>query len=53
MDTRQRDADAGHFSLGIDQVDADLAAVFADENRRQQDQIELIASENLVSRAVL
>ena len=53
MDTRQRDADAGHFSLGIDQVDADLATVFADENRRQQDQIELIASENLVSRAVL
>src|SRR6201997_1511138 len=35
------------------QTDPELAGIIADENRRQEDHIELIASENYVSRAVL
>ncbi len=42
-----------HFLAGIDQTDPALAQVFENESLRQQSQIELIASENLVSRAVL
>ena len=42
-----------HFSAGIGEADPPLAEVFANERRRQQNQIELIASENLVSQAVL
>ncbi len=41
------------FGATLDQVDPDLAAAIRDELRRQQDQVELIASENIVSRAVL
>ncbi|MAK81027.1 serine hydroxymethyltransferase [Phenylobacterium sp.] len=41
------------FSQGVDQTDPDIARVLSKELRRQQDQIELIASENIVSRAVL
>ena len=41
------------FSQGVDQTDPDIAHVLSKELRRQQDQIELIASENIVSRAVL
>ncbi|MBU2135955.1 MAG: serine hydroxymethyltransferase, partial [Alphaproteobacteria bacterium] len=41
------------FSQGVDQTDPDIAHVLSQELRRQQDQIELIASENIVSRAVL
>ncbi len=44
---------AFHFVAGINETDAALAEVFENEDRRQQNQIELIASENLVSRAVL
>jgi glycine hydroxymethyltransferase len=41
------------FSTGVADSDPALAAVLSGELKRQQDQIELIASENIVSRAVL
>jgi glycine hydroxymethyltransferase len=44
---------AGFFSSTLGDSDPDLAKALADEMHRQQTQIELIASENIVSRAVL
>ncbi|RAK61863.1 serine hydroxymethyltransferase [Phenylobacterium hankyongense] len=41
------------FNQGVAESDPDLAQFLAGELKRQQDQIELIASENIVSRAVL
>ena len=41
------------FGAGVSEADPAVAAVLDRELRRQQDQIELIASENIVSRAVL
>jgi glycine hydroxymethyltransferase len=41
------------FEASLTGSDPELAAIIAGELRRQADQIELIASENLVSRAVL
>ena len=41
------------FTAGLAEIDPDIFASVGDELRRQQDQIELIASENIVSRAVL
>lgn len=41
------------FRQGVGASDPDLAAVLHKELKRQQDQIELIASENIVSKAVL
>jgi glycine hydroxymethyltransferase len=41
------------FEATLQVVDPDLDAAIAHELKRQQDQIELIASENIVSRAVL
>ncbi|MDJ0942858.1 MAG: serine hydroxymethyltransferase [Kiloniellales bacterium] len=41
------------FSAGLAEADPELDAAIRDELRRQQDQIELIASENIVSLAVL
>jgi len=41
------------FSAGVADTDRDIAEVLNRELARQQDQIELIASENIVSRAVL
>ncbi len=41
------------YTAGLAEADGDLAAALRGELRRQQDQIELIASENIVSRAVL
>ncbi len=41
------------FSAHLTESDPDLAAAIAGELGRQRDQIELIASENIVSRAVL
>ena len=41
------------FTAGLAEADPELAASLQGELRRQQDQIELIASENIVSRAVL
>jgi glycine hydroxymethyltransferase len=43
---------AGYFTAGLE-ADPELAAAIGGELRRQQEQIELIASENLVSRCVL
>lgn len=42
-----------HFSTPITVTDPIVAKALVDEKQRQQDQIELIASENIVSRAVL
>ena len=44
---------AGFFSASVAEADAELNAALIGELGRQQDQIELIASENIVSRAVL
>ncbi|HEY3695653.1 serine hydroxymethyltransferase [Phenylobacterium sp.] len=41
------------FGGGVAESDPEVAAVLGGELKRQQDQIELIASENIVSRAVL
>jgi glycine hydroxymethyltransferase len=46
-------APEGFFTAGLAEADPDLAEALHGELRRQQDQIELIASENIVSRAVL
>ena len=45
--------DAAFFSAGLAAADPELADAVARELHRQQSQIELIASENIVSRAVL
>ncbi|WP_370868397.1 serine hydroxymethyltransferase [Phenylobacterium sp.] len=41
------------FSQGVAETDREIAEVLRRELKRQQDQIELIASENIVSRAVM
>ncbi|MFI4964960.1 MAG: serine hydroxymethyltransferase [Caulobacterales bacterium] len=43
----------GFFGDGVESGDPDLARILDAELKRQQDQVELIASENIVSRAVL
>ncbi|HAA93774.1 MAG TPA: serine hydroxymethyltransferase, partial [Rhodospirillaceae bacterium] len=43
----------GFFSDGLEASDPDLFAAIGEELARQQNQIELIASENIVSKAVL
>ncbi len=54
VDAAAKEPSAGSFfSAGLAETDPELAAAIKDELRRQQDQIELIASENIVSRAVL
>jgi len=45
--------DAGFFTETLESRDADLAAAISQELGRQREEIELIASENIVSRAVL
>ena len=54
---RRADAEAflddGFFTGRLAETDPELAVAIAEELRRQQDQIELIASENIVSLAVL
>nr|WP_272867855.1 serine hydroxymethyltransferase [Candidatus Halocynthiibacter alkanivorans] len=42
-----------HFTLSVAETDPQIAEALENERLRQQDQIELIASENIVSRAVL
>jgi glycine hydroxymethyltransferase len=44
---------SGFFETGLAEADPDLFAAIRGELRRERDQIELIASENIVSRAVL
>ena len=43
----------GFFSTGLTEADPVIAKWIGEEHHRQSDQIELIASENIVSRAVL
>src|SRR3954471_12342251 len=43
----------GFFTASLKERDPDLSKAIGEELHRQQDQIELIASENIVSRAVL
>jgi len=43
----------GFFGTGLGSADPEIARAIAGELSRQQDQVELIASENIVSRAVL
>lgn len=43
----------GYFTAGIHESDPEIAAAIANELTRQRDVVELIASENIVSRAVL
>src|SRR5215471_4784637 len=45
--------DSAFFSGNLDQVDPEVSAAVRAELKRQQEKIELIASENIVSRAVL
>ena len=42
-----------YFASGLDETDPAMAALVGREQRRQQDELELIASENIVSRAVM
>ncbi len=51
-DMTGRDSD-GFFTRRLRDADPEVAAAIADELKRQQEKIELIASENIVSRAVL
>ena len=51
--TRNRDASERFFSAGIEETDPELFAAIQGELGRQRNEIELIASENIVSRAVL
>jgi glycine hydroxymethyltransferase len=44
---------ADFFARGVAETDPEIAKAIGEELRRQQDKIELIASENIVSRAVL
>src|SRR6201986_5345523 len=46
-------ADKGFFSSSLAETEPEIADVIAMELGRQRDEIELIASENIVSRAVL
>jgi glycine hydroxymethyltransferase len=53
-DTHQRlSTQSTFFSAPLDQIDPEISGVLAGELARQHDEIELIASENYVSRAVL
>ncbi len=45
--------DPGFFTNSLAQADPEIAKVIAEELERQQEKIELIASENIVSKAVL
>ena len=53
MSLAYADADEGFFTRSLADGDADIRASIDEELRRQNDGIELIASENIVSRAVL
>jgi len=52
-DIRKQDIMDGFFSASLGVADPELAAAIGDELVRQQDQIEMIASENIVSTSVL
>jgi glycine hydroxymethyltransferase len=46
-------SEEGFFSAALDETDPEIAGAISKELGRQRDEIELIASENIVSRAVL
>ncbi|MCH8201994.1 MAG: serine hydroxymethyltransferase [Proteobacteria bacterium] len=50
---RHRALESGFFEKSLEQTDPDIFAAVQSEIARQQTQIELIASENIVSKAVL
>ena len=45
--------DSGFFTKPLSEADPEIYAAIEQEHERQQDEIELIASENIVSKAVL
>ncbi|HEX4637331.1 MAG TPA: serine hydroxymethyltransferase [Rhizomicrobium sp.] len=47
------DQNSGYFTRGLEAADAEVFHSIQDELNRQRDKIELIASENIVSKAVL
>src|SRR4051794_39920448 len=51
--SRTTSAPDSFFTAGLEQADPDIAAAIRGELGRQRHEIELIASENIVSRAVL
>jgi len=51
--TRDRDASDRFFSSGLEEADPEVFSAIRGELGRQRNEIELIASENIVSRAVL
>jgi glycine hydroxymethyltransferase len=53
VEAQTKPAAADFFARSVAETDPELAKVLGGELKRQQDQIELIASENIVSRAVL
>jgi glycine hydroxymethyltransferase len=53
LQTAEHDLHDRFFSATLDETDPEIAAAIRQELHRQQDHIELIASENMVSRAVL
>jgi glycine hydroxymethyltransferase len=53
-DARRAEArDSGFFTRHLDEADPEISQAIKNELHRQQDEIELIASENIVSQAVL
>jgi glycine hydroxymethyltransferase len=53
-DARRAEArDSGFFTRDLDEADPEISQAIKNELHRQQDEIELIASENIVSQAVL
>ena len=53
MKTRQKAEESIHFAEGLQRCDPLLAGILNRERARQASQIELIASENMVSQSVL
>jgi glycine hydroxymethyltransferase len=53
MQAQSNAPSSGFFGQGVAEADPDVSRILDAELKRQQDQIELIASENIVSRAVL
>src|SRR5712691_3515240 len=51
--TRDRDASERFFSAGVEEAETEMFAAIRGELGRQRNEIELIASENIVSREVL
>jgi len=51
--TEEQSDRVGHFNRPLAEADPELFAAIENERQRQHDQVELIASENFVSRAVL